>query len=109
MDQHRRRRNTKLLGVLILLGIAYGCLLYYLPTLTGRDKLDGSIGVMLGLYICSHPTANVLDILFFGRIVGHPGSSRRSDVLWLALNLLTLLVGSIVIFIGTTRFVSGAA
>ena len=42
-------------------------LLHYLHTLTGIPVLDGSMGVTLGLYICSHPAANAVDMLFFER------------------------------------------
>ena len=105
MDQHRRGRNIKTLWLLVLLGIAYSSLFYYQRTLTGANNVDGIIGVLFGLYICSHPAANVVDMLFFGRGARRPFSSRRSAVLWLALNMLVLLIGWIVIFVGTTRFI----
>ena len=107
MDQHRRGRNIKV-WVLVLLGIAYSSVLYYQPTLTGTNNLDGIIGVLLGLYLCSHPAANVVDMLFFGGRDRRQFSSRRSAVLWLALNMLVLLIGWIVIFVGTTRLVGRA-
>lgn len=109
MNQPRRRRNIKTLWGLILLAIVYSSLLYYLRTLTGKNGLDGIIGVLLGLYICSYPTANVLDIVLFGRSSGYQVSSRRSNILWLALNVFVLLSGWIVIFIGATRFVTRAS
>jgi hypothetical protein len=107
MDQHRRGLNIKV-WVLVLLGIAYSSVLYYQPTLTGTNNLDGIIGVLLGLYLCSHPAANVVDMLFFGGRDRRQFSSRRSAVLWLALNMLVLLIGWIVIFVGTTRLVGRA-
>jgi len=106
MEQHRRGRNIKMLWALIVLGITYNGILHYQRTLTGMDEVDGIIGVLLGLYVCSHPAANVVDMLFFRQGARHPFSSRRSAVLWLALNILVLLIGWIVIFIGTTRFFS---
>jgi hypothetical protein len=107
MDQHRRGLNIKV-WVLVLLGIAYSSVLYYQPTLTGKNNVDGIIGVLLGLYLCSHPAANVVDMLFFRGGARRQFSSRRSVVLWLALNMLVLLIGWIVIFVGTTRFVGRA-
>ena len=104
MKQHRRGRNIKTLWALILFGIAYSGLLHYQRTLTGMNEVDGIIGVLLGLYICSHPAANVVDMLFFRRGARHLFSSRRSAVLWLVLNIVVLLIGWVVIFIGTTRF-----
>ena len=108
MHQHRRGHGTKALWVLILLGITYSSLLYYECTLTGADKVDGIIGVLLGLYICSHPAANIVDMLFFRRGACPQFSSRQSAVLWLALNMLIFLIGWIVIFFGATRLVGGA-
>ena len=91
MEQHRRGRNIKMLWALILLGIAYSGILHYQRTLTGMDEVDGIIGVLLGLYICSHPAANVVDMLFFRQGARHPFSSRRSAVLWLALNIASFV------------------
>ena len=102
-------RNSKRLLGLILLAIAYGSLLYFQHTITGTDTLDGAVGVILGLYICSHPAANAVDSLLFGRRGPHPGSSGRSNVVWLELNLLALLIGWLVLFVGATRFTAGAA
>jgi hypothetical protein len=105
MDQHQRGRNIKKLWAIVLLGIAYSSLLYYQRPLTGANNVDGIIGVLFGLYICSHPAANMVDMLFFGRGDRRQFSSKRSAALWLALNMLVLLIGWMVIFAGTTRFV----
>ena len=109
MNKYRRGRNSKWLLALILLAIAYSSLLNGPRTLTGTPTLDGAVGVLLGLYICSHPAANAVDSLLFGRRGPHPVSSRQSTVVWLALNLLALLTGWLVLFIGATRFTAGAA
>ncbi len=106
MEQHRRGCNIKMSWALILLGITYSGIFHYQRTLTGMDEVDGIIGVLLGLYICSHPAANVVDMLFFRQSARHLFSSRRSAVLWLAFNIVVLLIGWVVIFIGTTRFFS---
>jgi membrane-associated protease RseP (regulator of RpoE activity) len=106
MDQHPRGLNVKTVWGSVLLGIVYSSLLYCHSTLTGTNSLDGIIGVLLGLYICSHPAANVVDILFFGQGARRRQfSSRRSALLWLALNALILLIGWISIFLGTTRLI----
>jgi len=86
----------------------YGGLLSCQCISTGAHTLDGAIGVILGLYVCSHPAANAVDSLLFGHHAQRQISSRRSDMVWLALNLLALLSGWIVIFIGATRFSTGA-
>ena len=102
MGQRRHKRNTGVLWGLILLAIAYGGLLRYLHTLTGIAMLDGSIGVALGLYICAHPAANAVTMLFFERDTLHQ-LSEWSIVRWLTLNLLVLLTGWMVIFVGLRR------
>jgi hypothetical protein len=82
---------------------AYGGLLGYQRTLTGAAMLDGMIGVLLGLYVCSHPAANAIDALFYGR-----SASARitwSGAAWMALNLLAMLVGWLTIVTGVTRLV----
>lgn len=108
MDQQQRNRHIITLSILAVLGIAYSGLFYSERGLTGMNHLDGIIGVVFGLYICSHPAANLVDMLFYKRTIRHPFSSKRSIVLWLLLNMLVLLVGGVVIFIGTTRFIGRA-
>src|SRR5512139_2650198 len=70
------------LSVLIALGIVYSAFLYFHPTLTGGYVLDGIIGVVLGLYISSHPAAHLVEMLFYGRAMRYSFSSKRSFVLW---------------------------
>ena len=108
MDQPRHGHNVTMLWALVLIGIVYCGVVNYQRTLTGADNVDGIIGVLLGLYICSHPAANVVDMLFFRRSAQRPSSSRRSAVLWLSLNILVLLIGWLVIFVGTTRLIGRA-
>jgi len=108
VDEHRRGRDSWRLCGLILLAIIYGGLLSCQCISTGIHTLDGAIGVFLGLYVCSHPAANAVDSLLFGHNARRQISSRRADMVWLALNLLALLSGWIAIFIGATRFSTGA-
>ena len=67
------------------------------------DLLDGIIGVLLGLYICSKPAANAVDLIFFRRGELRQLTSGWSGLGWLSLNLLVLFVGWVVIFTGTTH------
>ena len=105
--QGRYKRDTTVLWRLILLAIAYTSLLSYLGTFTGLATVDGGIGLALGLYICSHPAANAVNMLFFERDSLRQ-LSEWSMVLWLGLNLLALLSGWVVIFMGLRRLVGGA-
>jgi hypothetical protein len=106
MDQPLRGRKSKKLWVLILLGAAYSSFLHFQHTLIGASHVEGIIGVLFGLYICSHPAAHGVDMLFFWRAGQRPFSSTRSAVMWVALNMLAFLIGWTVIFLGTTRLVA---
>ncbi|MBI5633056.1 MAG: hypothetical protein HZA15_06215 [Nitrospirae bacterium] len=85
------------------LGLAYSALLYWLQTLTGTVKGDGTVGVMLGLFICAHPAAGFLDMFFFEKDARYRFSLRWAALWWLVLDLLVLVIGWYVIFIGLTR------
>jgi hypothetical protein len=82
----------------------------YLYTLTGSTTLDGIIGVLLGLYIGSHPAANLLDLLYLQQRERQELLSSEPGLWWLAVNILVLLAGIISIVVGANRFVqpSGA-
>jgi hypothetical protein len=98
-------RKAGVLWALILVAILYVALLRLLPTLTGRLVWDGGIGVALGLFICAHPAANAINMLFFEREALQHVPSDGPLMRWLALNLLVLLVGWMVVFVGIRRLV----
>ncbi len=95
--------------MLVLAACIYLGLLSYLGTLTGRPTLDGMIGVMLGLYICSHPAANAINLLFFARGTWNETGSETPDLGWLALNALALFIGWLVIALGAARLAATSA
>lgn len=105
MQGQVRGRGTRALWLQFLLASAYWFPLSYLGTLTGGDTWDGVLGVVLGLYICSHPAAAAIDVLFADRFAFRAITSARSGVYWLLLNVAVLLAGWLVIFVGMTRFV----
>ena len=109
MVERRYRRNAKALWGLTLLAMAYSAWFYYRDSLTGSNALDGTLSIVLGLYICSRPAANAIDLLFLERGAFRSAGSGWSSIRWLALNILTLLMGWIVIFIGTICFTSRSA
>ncbi|HTP10403.1 MAG TPA: hypothetical protein VMP08_19250 [Anaerolineae bacterium] len=99
--ERERGRNYKTLSAVILLAMLYIGWMYVQHTITGVSRLDGTIGVLLGLFICSRPAANYLDLLFSrGR-----ASSDRSLFGWLSLNCVVLFVGWLVITIGATNLI----
>jgi len=106
MDQDILSRKIIVLSVLSVAGIGYSGFLCFQPTLTGVYSLDGMIGVVLGLYITSHPAAHLIEMLFYRQAIRYSFSSRRSLVLWLSLNVFVLLISGIVIFVGTTRLIA---
>jgi hypothetical protein len=103
MEQRSLRKFT-LLVLLNLACLAYLGLVTILHVTTGSARLDGSIGVFFGLFVCSRPAANFLDMLLFWRSARPPGWTWQTLALWLALNLATLLLGWAVIVAGATHF-----
>ena len=110
MNQQRNGRNTgtRALWALILLALLYLGLVVFMPTLTGVSLLDGSIGVVLGLFICSRPAGNAVDMLFYERGAFRRLTSGWGGIGWLALNLLVLFIGWLVIVSGAMRFAGRA-
>ena len=92
------KRDTTILWLLIVVSLAYSEWALYVRTLTGMALLDGSIGIALGLFICAHPAANAVNLLFFERDK-LSDLSRPAVLGWLALNLVVLLSGWLVLFI----------
>ncbi len=105
---HKRRdiHRTGILWAMLVLAVVYIVLLYSLHTLLGTNVLDGILGIMLGLYICSHPAANAVDVLFYERGAFHQLSSEWSGLRWLALNMLVLLAGDTLIIVGAVQLFS---
>jgi hypothetical protein len=94
---------------MLLLTIAYGAALQSRRTLLGTATSDGALGVVLGLYISTHPAANAIDVWFYERRAPGYISSTWPGALWLVLNALVVAAGWAVIVLGTTRLVAGAA
>ena len=109
MKQPRLEHHTTRMWVSVLLAIAYGGAFLYLWTITGSTTLDGIIGVLLGLYIGSHPAAHLLDLLYLPPATRRALLSSEPGMGWLGLNLLVLLVGITTIAIGANRFVQPAS
>jgi MFS superfamily sulfate permease-like transporter len=96
-DQRRRglRSNAGLIGLMIA-ALAYG----FIESLVAAAVYwDGALGVVLGLFICAQPAANLIDSLYRAR------STAGDEPGWLSplLNGLTMLAGIIVIILGTVQ------
>ena len=101
--ERTRARNYKTLAVVVVLAILYIGWMYAQHTITGMSRLDGTIGVLLGLFICSRPAANMLDLLFTQR--SRAAASEWSALGWLALNGIVMFVGWFVITVGATSLI----
>ena len=104
MTTDRLLPNTGRLLMLLVPAAAYLVWAAYFRPFDDVSLVDGSIGVLLGLFICSHPAANGIELMFLRR-----GSLRRvtaqwNGVGWLVLNLFVLVVGWAVLVVGTTQF-----
>jgi hypothetical protein len=100
------RPNAMKLLLLMIPASAYLGWLAYSPKLTGNTLVDGSLGVLMGLYICAQPAANGIDLIFLQRGAFKRISSEWGGLRWLALNMFVMIVGWFVIVIGVTQFTS---
>jgi hypothetical protein len=98
-----RQYSVGVLWFMIALAAAYTGWLLSEGTITGRNTWDGVIGVLLGLYVCSRPVGNALDLLFSQDSGRWPDLFRRSGLIWMALNFLVLLIGWFLVTLGATR------
>lgn len=104
MKPKQRTRNIGVLSGLILIGLVYILLISLHLPLTGTHQVDGILGVLIGLYACSHPAANALDIILFGRYLPPIGTSKKSYYLWWAFNAGVVVVGWYDIVMGLLRY-----
>lgn len=104
MDQYWRGRSSFSLCVFMVLALFYGGIMLAFSPLTPEVRLDGAVGVILGLYVCSHPAANVLDLLFSDGGVSRQRPSEQQGILWYILNFLVLLSGWFAVLVGVTCF-----
>ena len=95
----RRTVSIVMLLGLILLALIYSGIIYSRPAFAAARWDEGVLGVLLGLFTCSRPAAHLLDLLYQSHYAGPP-----KLWIWLALNLLVLLVGVIVVFMGVMQF-----
>ena len=95
------RLDYRTLWVQIVLALAYSILALRFDTLTTGPMLDG----LLGLYICSHPARNAIDLLFANRFAVGQILSSWAGRGWVALNGLTLLAAWLVLLLGIVRLI----
>lgn len=104
IDYRKRALKIAWLCLLVVVAMAYSSMLNLQQTITGTNKVDGILGVLLGLYICSQPAANILEALLFGRLTHYHEPSMVSAITWWGLNGLVLLTGWMTLIVAMTRF-----
>jgi len=104
MDRRRSPWSIGLLLGLILVGLIYSGIMYTRSAFAPDDWGAGTLGVLLGLFICSRPAAYLLDLLYQTRYVGPP-----KLWIWVMLNFLALLAGVIVVILGVMQFTRATA
>src|SRR5262245_49269539 len=93
-------------GALAALLVPAGVYLFWqqsLPDVTAHDKVYGIAGMLLGLFICSKPARNGIDVLIFERVSLRRVMTGARGFSWLLLNALVMLVGLFVIVVGALR------
>jgi hypothetical protein len=95
------RRRT--LVILLPVAAAYVTWQAVAPAASGHEWLDSTIGIVLGLYICSRPAANGIDLFFAERGTLQRIFTRASGVEWVLLNAAVMIAGWFVIMTAASR------
>jgi hypothetical protein len=95
-------RSGSLAALLVPAG-AYLAWQSSLPPVTDHDSVYGIFGVLLGLFICSRPARNGIDVLIFERLSLRRVMSGFRGLAWLLLNAIVMFVGWFVIVVGAMR------
>ena len=103
MTYESPKRNTVLLWVLVFVAGAYLVWQFNWPWYSGNRRFDGAIGIVLGLFICSRPAANGVDLFFQDRLAFRQLVSTFDGLTWFMLNTLVMIVGWFVISVGASR------
>lgn len=97
--------NHTSLWLHILAALGYSAVALGLDRHTAGVTLEGVIGVLLGLYICSCPARNTIDVLFVDRFALGRIWKGWDGRTWLALNGLALVSGTVAIMAGLVRLI----
>ncbi len=100
----QQQYNTGLLCAVVVPAIIYAAWLSTRQTITGSNFWDAALGVLLGIYICSRPVGNLMDMLYTQNIRWQD-LKKRAGVVWLVMNFITTFVGWATIVLGATRMV----
>ena len=101
--------RTGRLCVLLVPGAAYLAWTASASAITGVSRIDGTVGVLLGLFTCAHPAANAIDLIFKDRRATRRMIGEWDGIGWVLLNLLVMLIGWMAIVVGAAFFSNPAA
>ena len=106
MTQRTNHPRTMRMWMLLAPAAAYLAWILLFPAFTVGMLFDGSVGVLLGLYICAQPAANGIDLMFMQRGAFRRAVKQSSGIEWLMLNALVMIVGWFVMVLGAARFMT---
>lgn len=100
----QREFRSGLLVSVSLLGMAYVTWIYLQGHVIERPLWDATLGVLLGLYICSRPITNLMDMIYTQNIRWQD-LRQKAGLRWIVLNFLTTFIGWATIVVGATQMV----
>ena len=77
--------------------------------MTGLARVDGTLGVLLGLYAGAHPAANGIDLIFSSRRGVWRTAGPLHGAVWLLLNFVVLVAGLFAVIVGAAQFSAPAS
>ena len=96
-------RTGRLWALLVPL-TAYLSWMTWFATVTGVARVDGGLGVLLGLYAGAHPAANGIDLIFSSRRGRRGHAGPVNSVIWLLLNAVVLAASLFAVIVGAAQF-----
>jgi hypothetical protein len=93
----------------IVIAGLYGTVLYIWQGIVGNAMLDGALGIILGLYTCSHPASYFLNLLFFERGGVAQDAGMPTGWSWAGFNVLVMIVGWLIVVVGALQIAGSTA
>jgi len=106
---YREGYRTGRLWVLLVPLTAYLVWMSWEASVTGVARVDGTLGVLLGLYAGAHPAANGIDLIFSTRRGRWRNAGPVNSVVWLLLNAAVLTASLFAVIIGAAQFSARAS
>jgi hypothetical protein len=96
--------KMRYLFVLLLIALVYTALINSNLNLTGNFKIDGTLGIIFGLFVCAHPAANVLDFVLYGKYLRLHSLSPGLTFTWWLTNGVVMYSGLLVFVVSLLRY-----